>query len=1184
MSNNNNSTHKLVNLPHILISIIVHNLTDNIDKICFSLVCKRWFDNRNRYLLFDTKRLYCIDKDSSRITLNSYRSLITESLSQKKQCSLLVNSEKNYNGLYDHIMDIDSIESINEIDQNIVNVELDSRIEAPDKLFARLYELISKSNVTSIEKCTPQTLKYGIPANITSIVFEHYFNEPLLKGCFPPTLKTLKLVGIFNQVIEVGVLPDTLECLEISNLDQILEPGVLPASLKILKIWRLAPENYLKVGSLPPNLEEFIHDGNDFNIDANVLPNSLIRLVNAPVLWMNSIKQLTNLRSLLIIGHASCLDLGDLPKSLTTLDLSGSLEVLSACPTSIRHLSLDDSEYDIDQLFPDRSLYHFESLVVWAFKQESLKGLDIKRLILIDQINTESLGKIRVIPYGIETLEIAIWCDFSFNQEVLPSSLKTLNVTNMDSFTHPGIIPNSVNNLIIRDLGSDINIPEGILPDSVKNIQLTQLLFPTAKMIDNITYEGFNNNKCSIRKLDDQYYIVFGHQSNQFIASLFHKSMFLDSIKVSHQDHLNSKRVQSYPPKYCLEIHNPATLSMHNRIRCSTIRSYTSNLKNIVKSDQHVEFKTIKYDKTNFSEFFRQKNVFYIDDNIDIICFSLVCKRWYNDRDKYLMFNTDNICLFAYNTSDINQNNKHFNLPSYYNTFMNSIQSKINLTLVFGYSTYQCPNYDYHYNEFEKLKGSIPCKVSNIYITFNSSDEIDELEKFYRLISESQSVTKLEGCSTLIYGLPKSIKSLSFRGFDEPIKKGSLPDSLEVLDFDRFFKQEILPGVLPDGLLELTLINYQYEIRPGVLPNSLLSLTINGSPYEIQAGILPAGLLSLSLYDYPHELRPCVLPSTLTYLSLKCYEYTQIDDLAFISAESATWEDSVITKSYVPISWLQAISSLLNLQSLEIYFSYRDQESNVFNLKYLPPTLESLEISITSVVLIGTMPASLKNIHLNECQFIIDEIFPETKQYHFEVFGIDNNSILRIPSNIKIDELFITGEITESTISLPSYGVKSIYFYTGLYDSGEKIIDFGDVDNVTDQTCSLRELHLPTFMNGTPKFKIPNTIEQLHIGDNDLNDILHLIPSTLNTLSFNSNENQSEIDITNPNFFKSIPKIIRNFGTYSKQTIRKLDENYYLIYNEFDNEQNVRLICENSLTLFNLFNQPKSYENVDNTE
>ncbi|EFA75753.1 hypothetical protein PPL_10808 [Heterostelium album PN500] len=481
-NNSNNSTHKLVNLPHILLSNIVYNLTDNIDKIFFSLVCKRWFEDRNRYILFDTNTLYCIDKHSSRITLNSYRSLIFESLNKKKQCTMFIDPKTYYFERYDHLMDYDSIESIDEIDQDIVEVTIRSSEiqyrEDSDKLMARLYDLISKSNITSIKDC--HTLKY-VPANITSLE------------------------------IGVGVLPDTLESFEMFNIYQILEPGVLPTSLKILRILsRSAPDNYLKVGSLPPNLQEFIHNGSDFNIDSNVLPNSLITLENVPVSWMKSIKQLENLRSLMLVGNSgSLLDLSDLPQSLTRLDIYCSVNLQSSLPTSIRHLNLGNSKYDIDELFPDRSLYHFDYLQVAGFKQESLDGLNIKRLCLNSSPYTKRSDTHRDIPFGVETLEILY--HNKINQRSLPSSVKTLVVDNMQNFIRP---------------------EEGILPDSVQNIELKQLLFPTTKMVDNISFKVDDDNKCSIRKLDDQYYIVFGHQNDRFIASLFHKSMFLETDNV----------------------------------------------------------------------------------------------------------------------------------------------------------------------------------------------------------------------------------------------------------------------------------------------------------------------------------------------------------------------------------------------------------------------------------------------------------------------------------------------------------------------------------------------------------------------------------------------------------------------------------------------------------------------------
>ncbi|EFA75779.1 hypothetical protein PPL_10834 [Heterostelium album PN500] len=147
--------------------------------------------------------------------------------------------------------------------------------------------------------------------------------------------------------------------------------------------------------------------------------------------------------------------------------------------------------------------------------------------------------------------------------------------------------------------------------------------------------------------------------------------------------------------------------------------------KGIIKTTECSKTKTnhavvlVGYGTTNGVKYFKGKNswgtgwgekgffriqrgvnmcVSFLKDNIDIICFSLVCKRWYNDRDKYLIFNTDNINIFSVNTNDINQNHNHFKLPSYNNIFMKSIQSKIDFTLVIGYNKYHI--YDYQYGKY----------------------------------------------------------------------------------------------------------------------------------------------------------------------------------------------------------------------------------------------------------------------------------------------------------------------------------------------------------------------------------------------------------------------------------------------------------------------------------------------------
>ncbi|EFA75764.1 FNIP repeat-containing protein [Heterostelium album PN500] len=561
----------------------------------------------------------------------------------------------------------------------------------------------------------------------------------------------------------------------------------------------------------------------------------------------------------------------------------------------------------------------------------------------------------------------------------------------------------------------------------------------------------------------------------------------------------------------------------------------------------------------NLSHLILNKIISYLDDNIDIICFSLVCKRWYKDRDKYLLFNTDSIDLFSLNTTDINQNHKHFNLPSYQNTFMKSVQSKTDCLLVIGYKTYH--NYDYHFDDARNLK-SIPSNVS--VVSLDTDIVIQQNQEYlYRLLSESQSVTMLKGCRTLKYGLPKSIKSIEFHNFNEPLVQGSLPNSLEVLDFGRGFKQEILPGVLPNALRTLTLNNYDYEIQPGVLPVGLLEFSLNFYNFLLKPGVLPVGLLKCYLYSYNFEIIPGVLPQGLLNFSLESsngYQYqmqpgvfpSSIEFLSFENYSQPNQEDlQYSAESCLPISWLQEISTLPNLQSLFIYFPYQEGDGNtIFNVNYLPPTIKSFDFIVPRTILRGTMPTSLKKFYFEDYTFK-DEIFPETSQYHLELLEYENKIIHAIPSNIKINEIIVRGNSKEQKITIPS-GVGKIKFYIDWSNSNGKIMDFDDNGATNDQSCSLRELCVFSFKD-RPKVNLPNTIELLDLGWSDLNETLDLVPSSVRTLVY---KYQSHINITIPNTVKTITNIIGNFGFNHKQTIRKLDDNYYLLYGYYENKGN----------------------------
>ncbi|EFA75806.1 hypothetical protein PPL_10861 [Heterostelium album PN500] len=88
MSTNNN-TCRFVNLPHIILFRIIKEIENDIDRVCFSLVCKRWFDQRHSYLSFNCQDLMIYQshmiknvQSNQFFTLKSYINLFQSGLDQ----------------------------------------------------------------------------------------------------------------------------------------------------------------------------------------------------------------------------------------------------------------------------------------------------------------------------------------------------------------------------------------------------------------------------------------------------------------------------------------------------------------------------------------------------------------------------------------------------------------------------------------------------------------------------------------------------------------------------------------------------------------------------------------------------------------------------------------------------------------------------------------------------------------------------------------------------------------------------------------------------------------------------------------------------------------------------------------------------------------------------------------------
>ncbi|EFA84951.1 hypothetical protein PPL_01944 [Heterostelium album PN500] len=499
-SNNDNQSNKLVNLSHILLSKIVSYLDENVDRIVFSLVCKRWFNERQRYLSFNTYHIKIINKINNKfIDLNSYKSIIVDQINSKTKCKVAVGL--GHIRYYDHLIpkeelvDIDRLRTLN-IDKVVLcfeqfNIGFGRQCNEKNKEYIKnLYRLISDLNISKFKKIQSFS---ALPMNITSLTLSHFFlfEGELEPGDLPPNLKTLKFNRKFNQPIKTGVLPNTLVKLNFNeSFNQPLEPGVLPSSLKILKFKRkdqtLKMEHYLR---LLEYYEMHQHHG------------------------YPQIKTLPNLKTLSISGDTldSQIDLSCLPTSLTRLEIFAPVTLVNVMPPTIRYLDVECCDFEFDIIFKDRSLYQFDYLKLNRDQIASLDGFKIKELELSMSYEADKFN----IPIGVETLSVPFISTFLHKMKI-PSSVRKLIISNeidciddlqkQYDFTCGG----SIQELVI--ICNESSYAERIAD------QFQSIISPPNTLIK-LTDLG---KEIWIRMIDNQYYIVYCQ--SQIMTAIVHKS------------------------------------------------------------------------------------------------------------------------------------------------------------------------------------------------------------------------------------------------------------------------------------------------------------------------------------------------------------------------------------------------------------------------------------------------------------------------------------------------------------------------------------------------------------------------------------------------------------------------------------------------------------------------------------
>ncbi|EFA80596.1 hypothetical protein PPL_06535 [Heterostelium album PN500] len=557
-NNDDNQSNRIVNLSHVLLARIINYIDDNVDRIVFTLVCKRWHNERHRYLSFNThhidriKRWYnerhrylsfnthhidrtINEQHKNNIFLNSYKSIYIDSINRKNDNHLFIRREnQRYSGYC--LLTRQRIE-INEIFPiNVDSIEIgtsESEVE-------NIYRMITRSNVTKLIKCN--TLRYRLPENLTYLSFGSDLKEPLLPGYLPPHLKYLNFEDSnFSQPIDKGLIPNGLEVLILGiSFDQPLEPGVLPSSLKYLVY---SGTHHLKVGSLPPNLEEFMYYNTDnLSIDDGALPFVLpltLQKLTAPVLWLPSIKSLSNLKSLSLLSFAGdTIDLSYLPCSLTKLDFEKG-HLISTMPPSIKHLELSCTIYDTNEIFKDRSQYQFNYLLANAKKVESLQGLKIKRLDI--ELENNSFNRIVPIleigdlPDGIETLRMGRFKEFRIKVQQIPTTVRKLVVHSLRNivFAENQPLPVTLQKLVIKSsVDKDKLFPSDILPPSLESLSLPSIQLPQPRIPNNLVLklnQRVNNQIICLRRLDDHHFL-FLNEAPCFLSAIVHESDILKTF------------------------------------------------------------------------------------------------------------------------------------------------------------------------------------------------------------------------------------------------------------------------------------------------------------------------------------------------------------------------------------------------------------------------------------------------------------------------------------------------------------------------------------------------------------------------------------------------------------------------------------------------------------------------------
>ncbi|EFA75150.1 hypothetical protein PPL_11224 [Heterostelium album PN500] len=508
-NSNSNSNHIFVNLPLLLIATIVRELDSDVERICFSLTCRRWFYLREKYIWFTCSYIpksfkgWLLDpKTNPTFTLNSFRELLHRGVDAKPIKSILVCNKDYFKNIksistttyYDDYIPIEDIENY-VISESCTDITFISHI-----INQIAIDKISKSNIKTVVFRT-DSFEFGnhqrLPLNISTIILHRSIDESLLPlnlkklvlGCSPPP-----------RAIDAAKLPRSLEHLYIEGRH----------------------DDPVDVGAFPPNLK-FLHYINYYESPLNVqLPQSLTH-VSITNIWLPHISNLKSIKRLEI-------DLvDDFP--ILSVDIPSSVTQLIYATTNI--------EFFVTPFIIPRNIKYLRLAGQCRYEPNIFAQFDrLKTLEVISNEKTELV--IGELPESLTTLTLPYQIDMPLEQYVklpprlenlyihgykgvisyMPTTVKTIELR-QNTFKYPVIIPPSVETVYFQywNENDTVDIRSDDWPPSLTSMSTNDILpFQLPKSITSVNLFKIESSfNFFIQRLNETTFLVHGARNSNLV-------------------------------------------------------------------------------------------------------------------------------------------------------------------------------------------------------------------------------------------------------------------------------------------------------------------------------------------------------------------------------------------------------------------------------------------------------------------------------------------------------------------------------------------------------------------------------------------------------------------------------------------------------------------------------------------